>query len=1391
LALLVLIPSCQKQKPSPIEGSYFTRDELRRAKYCEKTNFVTNVLAYKNMINLFQCAAWSEKFPDLFQSLSKINEGGWNHLLLPIGKKFLDKGKQRNQMIRELQILDAKGGLDDLGRVITALNDTNFYDGFYSLLSCARSEESLDECSKRKTRPTDKEIGLALNLVAFTPDIWRNIASMIYFLEQAMKPYQNSYRNSLKKFFTHKSFVPLRLGVLRAYADEFLKSGLKDNDKNFWLKLISKINKDGEPWLASFLTDKLNEEDFDNLFRFSSVQEEDLKFDLWSLKRAYSVGVPCDGVRSDQIKVDVGEHLRRVIDKMHTQTQAEFFDSLIETLTTVHTTTDFCPRLKKNTVIIPERFKGPGFKKYEWDIISFIKTITGFFKKSEYYELIQFIQRIPTEIDPGLQVYFLELLTSNFSYEVTALTKFIYKNSDQFFIQNHKILKNLEKSYFRSLRDVLVSLIEKESVESYKAIYKIISFFNDDELNFLFNFLDKHIDPQTDYLNLLHFYSGAVNIAAEDFSNIFSKFVNEKNLPKTISALESVAKNLRGPSVLQDFKLFFSRDHILKIVEVLTRGVNVSGVMLPDRTAHHKKILNGERFQFKSDDLGITKNQINCIKELSEVKYDLYSMIENPPLVCLGDGHHFVVQSIKEIHDFQDAYRKYMFEKYGVLNELVFDDSSILSPGLFFGSLYSLKLFEFYHGGEEKKIDQIISEIGTELFEDERPTAFFENLEKLFKALSEVSNSTNENQSFYSTIINGLSTEVGFKETEKGILNWLDVISRYTPQKERTINKDHKYDCETYNNLKVGGFPCPTPFQASLGIKRILKRFIKSNERSAPNALTQLLKAMKVGEGLPILDKRSVSINKRLSIKESLELIYEMSDESNSKNKKRVKYIRNPKADKQYFKKSWQTLRKSKDKKGKTSPEVNTLERIEVVIRDIRFDMNYLGAHYMNAVSKSSNYNETVESKHSLLKKCVFVRLCGKPLNRLQRRYGKNAVETFSGLLDANTEWKRGDYMKGLLTAIVSSSAKDAQRSELVGSLPYVLPKKVLNDHNGWLLTHITMLGGLSNSGRVLRDRTGRDQVSFDEFINSEDVKILDENFLRDVNIEEASESLAKLFEAVSKESNLLINEFTQWISTLSYKEQRHFDNILYKLIGITSYIGSPEHFVDKEFKNNNLGVIFSFLGKMSAHVGNFDEFFKGEFLRDNLDEISNVLTFFYEGLTEVEGQRVVNPFYRSLNYLTSFVGYLNSSVDESSLSSFLSSLSSRKNIIELKEVNRSIIKTLKYMSNSSGESVLNLGKLAESLRQVIKHGVAEQEWRSYFKLVSSEMVCEISNPEIGEDCQKNSKFLEPIRLMGFMLKEGRFTGLIRYLFLDKRDSVVDYFSRIFPSIKISVRPAE
>src|SRR5690606_15202803 len=179
---------------------------------------------------------------------------------------------------------------------------------------------------------------------------------------------------------------------------------------------------------------------------------------------------------------------------------------------------------------------------------------------------------------------------------------------------------------------------------------------------------------------------------------------------------------------------------------------------------------------------------------------------------------------------------------------------------------------------------------------------------------------------------------------------WRDIANRQYPA------RDESRSCKNTNNPNIGGDVCPTKDEFLTFIENLVALMVRRNDES-PLAIRQFLNALDPTVGLQIPLRGVKTETKNLTIHESMQMFWDLTDKSNPLNTQKMPY---------------------ETSEGKTNQEVTTMERIEVVIRDVNFDANYLGAHYKNSVAKSYDYLKVVGSKYSMFKLCVGARFCGK-----------------------------------------------------------------------------------------------------------------------------------------------------------------------------------------------------------------------------------------------------------------------------------------------------------------------------------------------------------------------------------------------------------------------------
>jgi hypothetical protein len=513
-------------------------------------------------------------------------------------------------------------------------------------------------------------------------------------------------------------------------------------------------------------------------------------------------------------------------------------------------------------------------------------------------------------------------------------------------------------------------------------------------------------------------------------------------------------------------------------------------------------------------------------------------------------------------------------------------------------------------------------------------------------------------------------------------------------------------------------------------------------------------------------------------------MFYNFTNPDLKTNQVQLEYQPLPKADDEYFdNEDWKVKRKhTKDAPDEFETLVNTMERVEVVIRDVRFDENYLGAHYMNSVAKADDYNKVVDTKYGLLKTCIPLKFCGKFMNKGQHKFAKNSKDTFPALLDVNTKegWEHGKYMQALLTSLVSSSSDKSQISTIVNKrifglniqIPWLNAKKTLESHNGKILGLVSMVGMFTNSARVLRDRVGRSQEEFDRFLRSDRLKKADSGLLRNFKAEEHLEGVESLMSLLNESSAL--DDFLSFVYKSDYSTQRLWEQIVFKGVYMSSLMSDPEamsEFSELERLRYQDLSLFDFVETLNVLVENYknvtSKFDLGS--KETLQNINHVLDVL---MSEVESGD--NSTLKFIHELALFIK--------------LNKVEVNKNLSRLIQNNDSLDE-LKISVNSLRELLPKVVEGESNRLYEVFSLISESkniDWapfQEFLKVNGAQNLC--SEETSGYYCRQNPEYREFQEILDYVLGKGAqgLSQILSYITGAKKSAINQFFTKVFPSI--------
>jgi hypothetical protein len=1408
---LLLIVSCSKQKSPDIASEEVKgAREIQRLEACSKVNFNKGVLLYQNMLQLFVCTKWDEQFPNMFQSMNKIRAASWDHMMAPIDQSFIENQQRRDRVFRNIRELDSKGGLDDLSYVIVALNETNFFDSTKALFACVENRAD-PICLTRMGRiPEKKSLLNIITMVDATPESIDNLSQFLKLFVKALDGHQEDVRTEINKFRGSPLYIPTRLQLIDSIAAK-ARAGFSDEDREFVSKIILTGNQNGDvPWIYQWIQDlKMNREKFRDLVEYPVLANPEFVGEIKNLEKAYDGGVACSikstSSPNDLIEFDFKTHLSEYVSVIKNRNYKSFYDYSSADIFGLKMSSEVCKELESN--------------RYNVNFIKVLNHFAEFLGEKKYYDLVKFlVSQTTAKGDPDKtfaeNLYLFGVVTGDIFSAGNALNSNIISSTRNFYPLVFDVVKSLPPEGYVSLGQLVQAIARPENDARFKGVADFWTFFTPEEKNFVFNFVDRHFDKDTNYLLLFDFYTKFLDDLKEVQPVFRDKWMGTAdNLEMSYITLQDLFSNFAGKDTLLDFKKFFSRDQILKVLEVISNGQTINKQALEElqyiKSDNYIIRSRSERYKFKVNyDAGLdvdydAKSVIECMQKFTDIQNGFYQLVRNLPAACSKvTGSNIAFRMYGWLNTIDDNYLK--FKQAPEATDSLLDKNGILSPYMMNTSLGMAKIIDNLLGPlgsnvpSKNGINYLLTSANYHLNQKAAAPLIDKNLLWL-NSLMDVS--PEKNILHRNALVKSFTKEDNFSYSKNVFNNlgklfidygdWVKSGELLKAQNRNLGEYDPRQDCEKVINQVITPYPCPTKETVKLYGNDML--FLLQNtweaEKGTPIAL--LMKAVKKGEGLEIpLDGKSIK-KFRISLRDTFRYMYDASDKSFDVNRVNVKYVNDA---------------------GKTSIEnVTTLERIESVIREVRFGNNYLGVAFLNAVVHGNNYNADVAARKKLLQKCVRIPIihCARKMSDSDLRMALNSLEVYDSLSDVNngrgldSRLQFGDFLKTFETSLVGSSAMAAQKVQL-----FPLKDEVLVKHNGKVLSDMTVVTAWSNTARIIRDRVGRTRSDFDNFINSEEFKRVDRAMLYGFDLPAASLSAEHLIKKLSaipgNEKQNLFGHTVDWLSSLSYSESRLVEDTLARVMVVGSYLGTPEIVFSREgydplaqkYINNNLFQVFLALEKVVDYWPTLKNYFPNDArLIDVVKPINTALYFLTNKLNSETDPRK-NTAYIALNDLflvlqTSLFDNLpnpqigsNPAITTQGLDLLLEMFKEPRLVTNTYSIARDNYRYLDVFHQNNAEWFSTIGQNFKRMAQSPQ--IDFTPLRDFLSFTSKNIIC-----MSGEStCKDNYHYDEPANVIRFLNQKSEsgksnFMLMNQRMFVENFDQITQMIDDLLPCIKI------
>jgi hypothetical protein len=1358
LLLSVLPISCFKQDAPDVqsdrERTVRDRDQL---KACSDITFYEGFLEHKNVTNLFVCTSWDRKFVEMFKALQQIPENHWNTILMPIDEIFFADHARRDRFISYYRDLDNDGALDDLGRVITALTDTNFYDGLNHLFLCAE-EPGNDICSGREAAPNKDEIKNFFNILNRNPKLLLELSLVIDNFNKAIAGDSENLRTEINKFNNTDFFNSLRVLLVSEFARKYI-DGLEEGD----LKLVNRFFltqvDGGKTWAKSWVDHpEVNSEYLLTTFSLPVLEEKQFVRDLKVLTELYRNDVRCDS--DNNLKLDIKSLVQETMKHLENSEKEKFFDKLVMAAEATKLAKPFCSDvINAKRVVNYWEYDQRRNVNHTLDLTNALTYSTKLLSGNQSLEFVRYILEI---VDSDYD-YLMTLVSSELFNVGNEVNRVVYENASPFYEVVLRILKRADDQMFKSMAVLSNEVINETQSDDIYAWSKVWLFWKKDEQNFLFNFIDRHLDLDTNYIRLFEFYSLFFKETSSSWDVLRDGYIrNEEQKEITYQAFKEFSRIFHGEQILSDYKRFFSRDHILDLLSVITSGQSYTNNQIAQLNVQYESDFNNLPTRSFTLVVGGASNSksYDCVKAINESQ-SLGDLLTNYPEQCESLSSNYAIRDIAT--GMNTIIEKYTSEYPDVNIDHFFEIGGILSPDI---SLWALAT------GVE--LNNVYKEDGESL--DDLFSFFNKYLKKIGaegeKGVNLISTSIGflkkwvqgeEAQDFRNTMFRKLALN---RDSVEKLNNKLPVyINEYEEWKnnyvESKYSEDSNYSCDNFLNTNVGKMICPKSEEVKENIRSLVKQMTTQYEESEGVAVDYIIDAATYGGGVKIpLDARDAKL-KRLTLIESFNYLYDLSDKSLAVNNTLVKHRRYLGDDKKKYK-------------------LTTSERIDLVIRNVAFGHNYLGVQYLNSIVKGHDYTDIVKEKKKLMGLCVNAPVvrCGKKMSKEERRMARNALWAYDGLIDVNNgndvepKLKYGKYMQTFLLSLVGSSAKESQEVTF-----WPLKEDLLKKHNGRALGYFSGMASFSNMGRTVHDRVGRTKAEFDEFMAKKEFKRVNDFLFANTDrpkLKKAIQDLLKILHDSSGDNDLVGNS-VDWINTISYEELRLAEELISKTLYVSTFLGS-EKFVygngdESEFSEHSVYELLAIsVDLLKEHVRIKAQFPDKYFLKDSISPALTIMSFFYDMLSNDERSReywyLLNLSYSALKSSLHDTGGVHFLVD---------------NLIKKNEFSGLVDLLVKSKSYLDLVHLTGFDEISRTIDKMNKVDVDSDAMWNYVQKSTIARVCSVES----DDCTENPTYDELYKFFSLLDKEDNLLSLVDWLLVEKRDNLIRTSEEFFPYIRV------
>ena len=1389
---------------------------------CNEVDVHKDVLSHKNTLALFQCLRWNKGFPSLFSSIEKINPEHWNYIFKKVDTTFLDDKTKREEFLKHFYDLDKKSGLDDLGKIFQALSASNFFDGSYRLLECADNPKSVECLKQRKYVLAKKEIKYLLGQVIPDQKGIKDLNITLTLLYEKIMPFSEELVDNMRGLIKSFDFQKGRELFLNEAFNTLGNSDIQKIIKIAKRVLLSSTRSSKEPFLYEWPYRYASSADlFKSFILMDKYSKTDISLDFQVINQLLEKKeFECSGEREGRsFKLKLKEVFDEYMTAIRLGDRDDYLRESVEKAVLIQLTSGSCPLLASSKFKVKRVYKGLFVDTtHEFNMLQFIDIMNDLI--GDHFEISKYLMTILHK--EGEDDLFKILSHPSVVSGIHLLKKSNEISPELLNILYKFLLQINSDEYFH-----LVSWLDKINPDVAPLLSKGWKFFNKRERNFLFNVIDQHFDPSIDLKRLLDFYLNLIQANSNDISSLLDYYFSNKNMDKTLNAFKELSGSFRGEENLDDFRRFFSREHILEVLRVLTNGVpkelklkKIKREKLGlEKDLYDSMLTTLEGYNldlaFRGSRLG-NKTLLKCLKNISSDKIDFYEFTDKFTLYCQNiDKSNFLFKvvdwfgSISEDYNLRKGPRNSIFSadtdrifRYPNGRRVgLFDEKGLLSPKLFQTWLSLLSSLEKKYG-----LNQILGDFKTFLFKDE--PELIVKLEGIMELLSEVDSANPGFEEHRNRLFRELSSTENFSRIRGFFRNLTALMKRYgewvgSEEYHRLINPpeeklDPRFECESFLVNDHGHKPCMDKETAKVEIKELIELILTKKGKGSITAMDFLIQGLSPDHKIMIPVNGEEGEPYHFSMKDVSKAFFNLSDPNLEINRREYPIIPPDTYNANKYYKSYKKNRLDKIPKDYFK-KFTSIERVEHILRNLGFDNYNLLVNLSNGTAWSKMSREKLTKDLGVLDLCATFRYCGRFLNTNERIRAFNALMVSDVFFDVEEyeKFKCGHTIAAIVSSAVVSSDQEAQKVRMI----YL--NKYLENHNAKLLWKMGHLSVGSHIARFIHDRLGRSRGEFEAFIERDDFKLLNKYFLKDFPLEAtqfAFRELTKTLITPDKSDRLLLNILIDKISSLSYPDLRTVENTLANLLSVSGYLGPlsgiPElkNLYDLKYEKlyvgNNIFPMLSastnLLEYWSVVYDYWPENIKGMKLIKNINAF---LKFIKTNLSR--GDRVT---YELLNDLFVVVNkVLFNEVDgKKGIDFIIPLLNNERSISQLMsflEYGIGVFQRLNYDGNLlTGRRFI---EIADKINFIVENKVIDlSNFREYLKLTTYKKIC---FDAAETECILNYHYDEPFSVIKYLIYEREsgeknLSVVMKTLLVEEFQALTNFSKKILSKIIVRIR---